>query len=172
MSRGRAGLARHARSSSAVAEALLPRAAMLVAGLVAGVSFIAQPLKFRAQDVPLAQLVSAGSAIFHGAHALQLLVLPLLLAAALRWRAHDGAAPALLAAASAALLLQLALMPAFDARVAALAAGQTLPPAPWLHVAYGALELAKLAALLAAGLRGCRVDDPAAPRAHPAGLPI
>lgn len=135
----------------AMVSQLVQRGAWLTAGVVIGVSFVAQALKFRAQDVPLAHLVSAGSAIFHGAHLLQLLLFAALGGLALAQTAPARRALGLLAVAMASLLLQFALMPAFDARVAALAAGTPLPPAPWLHGAYAALELLKVAALVAVG---------------------
>jgi len=146
---------------------LIPRGAMLTAGSVIGISFVAQPLKFRADDVPLAHLVSAGSAIFHGSHALQWVVLSALVVLALLRPAETRGALGLLFAALGSLLMQIALMPAFDQRVEALAAGQPAAPAAGLHLAYVALELVKLAALLRVGtqghgiLEGTRPDVPA-----------
>ena len=78
---------------------LIPRCAMLTAGTVIGISFVAQPLKFRAGDVPLAHLVRAGSAIFHGSHALQLVVLSALVLLALLPRAQARGALGLLSTA-------------------------------------------------------------------------
>jgi ABC-type xylose transport system permease subunit len=139
---------------------LIPRVAMLTAGAVIGISFVAQPLKFRADDVPLAHLVRAGSAIFHGSHALQLVVLCALVVLALLRLAETRGALGMLVAALGSLLMQIALMPAFDRRVEALAAGQPAVPAAGLHLAYVALELVKLAALLSVGGlgRGIRED--------------
>lgn len=133
---------------------LVSRIALLTAGTVIGISFVAQPLKFRADDVPLAHLVRAGSAIFHGSHALQLAVLCGLVLLALLTRARG--ALGLLIAALGSLLVQVALMPAFDLRVEALAAGQPQAPAAALHMAYVACELLKLASLVIVGCSGRR----------------
>jgi hypothetical protein len=146
---------------------LVPRVATLTAGSVIGISFVAQPLKFRADDVPLAHLVRAGSAISHGSHALQGVVLCALVALALLRPAATRGALGWLIAALGSLLLQSALMPAFDRRVEALAAGQPAGPAAGLHLAYVALELVKLASLLRLGglelgiRNGTRSDRPA-----------
>lgn len=142
---------------------LIPRCAMLTAGTVIGISFVAQPLKFRAGDVPLAHLVRAGSAIFHGSHALQLVVLSALVLLALLPQAQARGALGLLSTALVSLLVQIALMPAFDLRVEALAAGQPQAPAAGLHLAYVALELLKLAALLSVGWRDRGIRDNARP---------
>ncbi len=133
---------------------LVPRIALLTAGTVIGISFVAQPLKFRADDVPLAHLVRAGSAIFHGSHALQLAVLCGLVLLALLPRTRARSALGLLIAALGSLLVQIALMPTFDLRVEALAAGQPQAPAAGLHMAYVACELIKLASLLGVGCSG------------------
>lgn len=131
-----------------VASRLLATLATLAAGVVTWVSFLAQPAKFAAADVPLAHLVSAGSAIFHTSHRVQAVVLLMLAVVALAARRRDAAPWVALAGATAALAPQAALMPIFDARVLALARGLVPSPQPLLHVAYVALELAKVAALL------------------------
>jgi hypothetical protein len=131
-----------------MASRLLSTFAALAAGLVTGVSFLAQPAKFGAADVPLAHLVSAGSAIFHTSHTAQAVVLPMLAVVALAARRRDAASWVALAGATAALAAQAALMPIFDARVLALTRGEALAPQPLLHIAYVVLELGKVAALL------------------------
>jgi hypothetical protein len=122
--------------------------AVFTAGMVVGISFLAQPVKFMAADVPLAQQVRIGSVIFHASHGAQAALLAALSMAMamtgqsrlLLWCAWGGAL--------AALAVQVALlMPPLDARVAAISAGRSLSPEPSLHVGYAGLELAKVAAL-------------------------
>ncbi len=153
--------------------------AVLTVGVVVGISFVAQPVKFSAADVALAQQVRIGSVIFHASHKVQLallfatvlallltrpLVLPLALpsalaAAAAHRRAHALGPFAGLAVAGAALALQwLWLMPLLDERVAALSSGPAPLPQAWLHLAYAALEIGKLFGLLALAWQALSTD--------------
>jgi hypothetical protein len=135
-------------------EKLVRQTATLAAGLVIRVSFVAQPLKFRAAGVHLRDLVQVGSVIFHGSRALQAALLTALFALALTPRRRDAGPWLGSGTALAALALQLASMPSLDLRVAALASGQPLPPGPPLHAAYVLLELVKVAAPLTVAWRG------------------
>jgi hypothetical protein len=123
--------------------------AALTAGIVIGISFLAQPVKFTAAEVSLAQQVRIGSVIFHASHKVQAALL-VALAISITTATGPRAVPwAVWAAAVAALAAQvLLLMPPLDTRVAAISAEQSLPPLPWLHAAYAGLELAKVVALL------------------------
>jgi hypothetical protein len=123
--------------------------ATLTIGVVVGISFIAQPAKFSAADVTLAQQVRIGSVIFHASHKVQAVLL-LALALVLVWGARRTLSPwAAGVTAASALALQVAwLMPLLDVRVASLSAGQNLAPQRWLHLGYIVLDLLKLAALL------------------------
>jgi hypothetical protein len=124
--------------------------AALTAGVVVGVSFIAQPVKFTAAGVGLAEQVRIGSVIFHASHKVQLALLLVLVAAVLAKRVDRLRSLIWLAVAVAALAAQwFWLMPLLDSRVAELSAGQTPAPNLWLHGAYVALEVSKLLALLA-----------------------
>lgn len=124
--------------------------AALMVGVVIGISFIAQPVKFSAADVALAQQVRIGSVIFHASHQVQAVMLVSLAAAILLTRLNSGGVWSAMAVASASLSAQaMFLMPRLDARVIALSAGQVLAPQPSLHVAYAALEVTKLLALAA-----------------------
>lgn len=122
---------------------------LLLAGMLCGVSLLAQPAKFAAQDVPLAQLVTAGAAIFHVSHVTQFVALM-----PLTWFSPSGklnrpAAWACLAVFAAALMLQhVWLLPALNEKLAALRAHQPRLPSPH-HGIYVALELLKISALLA-----------------------
>jgi hypothetical protein len=142
-----------------VAARLLSTLAALTTGVVAGVSFLAQPAKFAAADVPLAHLVSAGSAIFHASHHVQVALLLVLAIVSVLARRRDATSWLTLAGATVALAAQAALMPVLDARVLALARGEALAPQPLLHVAYVALEVAKVAALLTLAWRARASTD-------------
>jgi hypothetical protein len=139
---------------------LLLVAAVVTAGLVLGISFVAQPVKFSAPGVALAQQVRIGSVIFHASHAVQgVLLLALVLAIALApalvpaWTAKVGpwawvALGAGVGIAAMSLALQsVGLMPLLDERVAALGRGQVVPSEPWLHLSYVGLEVTKLLGL-------------------------
>lgn len=139
---------------------LLLVAAVVTAGLVLGISFVAQPVKFSAPGVALAQQVRIGSVIFHASHTVQWVLLLALvgaigLAPALVpvWTAQVGpwawmtlGVGAGIATLSLALQSQ-GLMPLLDERVAALGRGQTVPSEPWLHLSYVGLEVTKLLGL-------------------------
>jgi hypothetical protein len=122
--------------------------ATLTVGVVVGISFIAQPVKFTAADVALAQQVRIGSVIFHTSHKVQavlLLAVAIVLMSSGRQAATTWVAVAL---ALTALALQMAwLMPPLDARVVALTAGQSPASQGWLHISYIGLDLLKLGAL-------------------------
>lgn len=141
------------------------------AGVVAGVSFLAQPAKFLAGDVLLAPLVSVGSVIFHVSHRVQCVLLLALMAALAAARLRPLAPWMLFGVACAALAAKAALMPVFDERVLALAAGHALPPRPLLHAAYVALEALKVAALLALAWRASAATAVAHQQDHPSAQP-
>ena len=138
---------RHAEACLGWAEAL----PLLALGMIAGVSFLAQPAKFLTPELSLSQLVSVGSTLFGASHAVQWGWLVVLGIAVPRAKAHKALAWALLTGFAVMLgLQQFGLMPPLEARLVALKQG--LQPEPsLLHVAYIALEAIKLAALLALG---------------------
>ena len=131
---------------------------LLALGMIAGVSFLAQPAKFLTPELSLAQLVSVGSTLFGVSHAVQWGWLVLLAFVVPRAKAQKALAWALLAGFALTLgLQQFGLMPPLEARLVALKQG--LQPEPsLLHVAYIALEVIKLAALL--GLSAMRRAAP------------
>jgi hypothetical protein len=141
-----------------MAETLRGRAAhalpLIAFGAIAGVSFLAQPAKFLTPDLTLAQLVSVGSTLFDASHGFQLAVLLLLLAVVPGTKARPPTAWALLGVFALALCFQqFGLMPPLEARLMQLKQG--LQPAPsLLHASYIALELLKLACLLALAWMG------------------
>lgn len=146
-------------SARAAALILIPA---VWAGLLAGVSFIATPVKFAAPSLELPVALDVGRVTFGlfsriewGAAAV--LLAALLLAGLPRRRS--------LAAAWLVLLLALQglwLLPALDARVALVIAGTPAPPS-WHHGLYAGAELLKLVTLSGLALAGLRV-----PRRAPA----
>lgn len=120
------------------------------AGLVAGISFIAAPLKFTAPHITVPLGLGLGRIVFAALNKVELaLAAAALLSAA--WRRAPAHLWAALAILSVVLLLQtLWLLPALDLRATALLAGH--PPLPGnLHKTYIGLEVIKLLTLLLAG---------------------
>ncbi len=124
-------------------------------GLLIGVSFIATPVKFSAPTLDLGPALDVGRVTFglfskveRGVAAV--LVLTTVLARFPPWR---SAGIGLLAIALG--LQAFWILPALDARVAAVIAG-TPPPPSWHHAWYAGLEVVKTCALLALALAGAR----------------
>jgi len=116
------------------------------AGAMLGVSFLAAPAKFTVAALTLPVALEVGRATFHLFHGVELG----LLAAMALLAALPGGRAAILPVLGLCLLVlaqQLGLTPAMDARIAAIAAGEAVPPSRH-HLAYVALELGKLALAL------------------------
>jgi len=149
---------RSTRPSKAVASlddrrADLGRALALIwAGMVLGVSFLATPVKFLAPSLSLPIALDVGRHTFRTFGRLEMALSALLglrAAASERQQGPLALAPGLLVLAQA-----LWLRPRLDARTRQIAQnGVTTPPSSGLHPAYVACEVAKLAALLTLGLR-------------------
>lgn len=123
----------------------------LAFGLVAGISLLAQPVKFLTPGLTLAQLVSVGATIFKASHIAQAALFGLIALVVPRRKLARGQGWLYLAGAVTALAIQQTiLMPPMDTRLALMQAG-TQPPPSWHHAAYVALELFKLAALFLLG---------------------
>ncbi|HWO19809.1 MAG TPA: hypothetical protein VNO30_13580 [Kofleriaceae bacterium] len=138
---------RRARLAAAV-----PVVALLWAGLVLGVSFLATPVKFQAPSLSLAVGLDVGRHTFAASHQVQLLLAAILLGAAALARAPRGALVLFATAAVVLLAQHLALLPVLDARAQIWIDGGT-PDGPSPHVAYVALEALKVLLLIAASLR-------------------
>lgn len=123
--------------------------ALLWAGLVLGVSFLATPVKFLAPSLSLPIALDVGRTTFHvsilceAALALSLLGLVLLRRPVSRTIVVMAAAAAIIVA-----LQYFWLLPALDLRVAQVIAGNP-PPASSLHVFYIVADALKLVLLLA-----------------------
>lgn len=133
------------------AEAGLAAAALLWAGMVLGVSFLATPAKFLAPSLDLPTALDVGRHTFGVFIPVEIAFA--VLGAALALVAMPGRwGTAAVAAICGVVALQAAwLRPALDARVGIVLAGGVPPEAP-LHALYIGLEAVKLAALLALGI--------------------
>lgn len=133
-----------------VLDRLSERLILLWAGLSVGVAFLATPVKFLAPSLTLPVALDVGRhtfSIYNQAELALLFVLILLGVRSRLWprRYLALAAPGVIVAVQATWLI-----PALDARVSAILAGQT-PPASSLHALYIGAELAKVLWLLAFG---------------------
>ena len=116
-------------------------------GMVIGVSFVATPVKFMAPSLELATALEVGRVTFFVFSRLEWLLA--LAAVALATVIPAPRALAItLAVLVAILVIQTGwLLPALDARVAAVLNGEILPPS-WHHSVYALLEAGKAALLL------------------------
>ncbi|OJY38711.1 MAG: hypothetical protein BGP06_08995 [Rhizobiales bacterium 65-9] len=121
-------------------------AATLWAGMLIGVSFIATPVKFLAPSLTLPVALDVGRQTFLLFSRIEIGCAAALLLFTLLG-ARRFAAIAIAALLAAAVGAEVAwLLPALDARVSAIIAGQSPPPSQ-LHLMYVMLEAAKLALL-------------------------
>ena len=133
--------------------AAIPYGLFLWAGTLLGVSFIATPAKFLAPSLPLAQALDVGRWTFHVLALIEwgLVAVFLLIAFAQPPGPARHALLALLFLIGVVLALEtFALRPLLDVRADRIARGEQLEPS-YLHKAYIALELVKVAAISAAG---------------------
>jgi hypothetical protein len=128
------------------------------AGLLLGVSFVATPAKFLAPSLPLPQALDVGRWTFHVLTWIEAPMTAVLAAVVfVAWQRVTPGARLMalcLAGIAAALAVQtFNVRPYLDARVLRIMAGE-LVPADRMHTLYIALEAAKLAFILTAGLVG------------------
>ena len=128
--------------------------ALLWAGMLIGVSWLATPVKFAAPSLTMPVALDVGRVTFHLFNRIEWGLAILLLAGTFVHRAR-GRLPLLFAAVTAALVLlqTVWLLPVLDERVAVVIAGGT-PPESMLHLWYILIEAVKLVLLLAIGLIG------------------
>lgn len=115
-------------------------------GVVAGISLVAQPVKFHTPELMTPQLVAVGATIFHGSHVVQWGLLLALFIIVPRRKASLRAALAISISALILATQQFVLTPMLEARLMLMKAGQPLPGSS-LHGWYIALEIVKLASL-------------------------
>ncbi len=126
-------------------------------GLVVGVSFIATPVKFRAESLTLPVALDVGRTTFHLFGKVEWALTVILAVAAYLVRDQLSLADwALVGLVVMIIVLQGGwLIPRLDVRVAAVIADQPLPPSH-LHTVYAGAEAVKAIALLLLGLWSAR----------------
>jgi hypothetical protein len=129
---------------------LAAAAAFVWFGMVAAISFLETPLKFRAPGITVPLGLGIGRLVFKALNIAESVLAVLLLVALATGRA-DGRAwiPAVIATACLAIQMA-ALRPRLDRRAAAIIAGDQIARSR-LHLGYVALELIKAVTLLTAG---------------------
>ena len=119
-------------------------------GMVLAISFLETPLKFRAPGITLPLGLGIGRLVFRARNTIEITLAAILLAALLTYR-PGVSGWALLGIAGALLATQTGLLrPRLDRRARQIITGQTPPPSR-PHLAYIALEILKVAALIALG---------------------
>jgi hypothetical protein len=138
---------------SGLCAAALIAVALLWAGMLIGVSWIATPVKFAAASLTMPVALDVGRVTFHLFNTIEWALAVLLLIVAFIGRAR--VMPFLFSAVIAVLILlqTIWLLPLLDERVAMVIAGGTPPPSS-LHLWYVIIEAMKLVLLLAIGLVG------------------
>ncbi len=123
--------------------------ALIWAGLLLGVSFLATPVKFTAPGLTLPVALEVGHVTFALFSLIEWVLGALLLLSASLGSSRARLAVAALVSSIVA-LQALWLLPALDLRVAAVVAGAPLPPSSH-HTLYAAAEAIKLVLLLGSG---------------------
>ncbi len=121
-------------------------------GLVLGVSFLATPIKFRAESLTLPVALDVGRTTFHAFGKLEWALTIALILLSVRARANFEPLDWMLVGLVAAIVIAQAvwLIPRLDLRVAAIIDGETLPSSH-LHTVYAGAEFAKALLLLLIG---------------------
>jgi hypothetical protein len=134
-----------------VATAVTIAATFVWLGMVLAISFLEAPLKFRAPDVTLRIGLGIGRLVFRALNTAEA-ILAIAIVTSLAVHRPRTSALALLAAAIAALAVQLVFIrPSLTRRSDAVLAGQDAPRSH-AHQAYIALEALKVIALLVGGI--------------------
>jgi len=124
-----------------------PAIALLWAGLLVGVSFLATPIKFTAASLTLPVALDVGRVTFHLLVKFEWIALALLLATAMSARLPLWHFVPIVMIAACLLVQTFGLLPPLDARVAAIIAGEPVSKSS-LHLVYVACEGIKLVLLL------------------------
>ncbi|GLS19183.1 hypothetical protein GCM10007874_22000 [Labrys miyagiensis] len=132
-------------------EALGACGLLLWGGLTIGVAFIGTPAKFLAPTLTLPVALDVGRHTFAIYNEVELVLVVALAVIALR-TSQPAVLRALILPAAIVLSETFWLIPALDVRVAAILAGQQMPPSH-LHFVYVAVEAAKTMALIVLGGR-------------------
>jgi len=114
--------------------------ALIWLGMLIGVSFLATPIKFVVGDLSLPVALQVGQATFHLFAKVEWALAAVLTgASAFPWRTRPIVLIITLAIAVGVIAQTLWLLPALDARVASIVAGETPPPSAH-HMLYAGLE--------------------------------
>jgi len=137
-----------------IADALSLAIALVWAGMLIGVSFVATPIKFSAPGLSLPVALEVGRVTFHLFTRIEWGLAAVLFLASVSGTSWVRSTLAVLLAG--VVVAQAAwLLPALDARLAATVAGNPPPPSSY-HMLYALAEAAKLLLLVAAGVFGLR----------------
>ena len=132
-------------------------------GMILGVSFLAAPVKFQAESLTLPVALDVGRVTFQAFDRLEWLWAAALVVVAIRDGRHgrlDRGGVAWIGVILVIVVVQSAVfLPALDARVALVLAGEILPPSP-LHTISGVAEVLQVLALLWLGARTPGRDRP------------
>ncbi|UYZ57994.1 hypothetical protein [Hymenobacter latericus] len=138
------------RSSHNTFALLLVLALFVWAGMVAAISFMEAPLKFTAPNITVVLGVGIGRIVFHALNKAELVLSVVALLSAGVLGVPSRIWLALLTVVMVLLAQTLWLLPALDARAAALLAGSPNPPSSQ-HLTYVVLEAVKLIGLIISG---------------------
>ena len=130
---------------------MLNRLALLYAGVLMGVSFVATPAKFLVEEIPRSDLLLVGRATFD---VFQWVELAFILVLIVGTRCIHRMRMLVAGLALMVVFQQVVIRPILDERLLAMYAGQSVLPAHW-HTVYGVLEGLKLGVLLVMGFRRC-----------------
>jgi hypothetical protein len=136
--------------------------ALVWAGMVLGISFLATPAKFLAPSLPLPVALDVGRQTFRIFGRVEVALAALLGLGAVAARPIQllDLAPGAIVATQA-----LWLRPRLNKRTQQVVAGQLVPGSSWLHSTFVSCEVVKLAALLAIGLSSAWLTTPRVERA-------
>lgn len=132
-------------------------------GMVLAISFLEAPLKFRAPGITVPLGLGIGRLVFRALNFAEISLAALFTLALVAWR-PSGPGWAMLAAAWLLLAVQVGVLrPRLDRRAAGIVAGRTPPPSRQ-HLAYIALEAAKIPLLVVLGAALIAAALPCTPR--------
>lgn len=164
-------VAMNAPLSSPVNPQRLPRIllaawALLWAGVIVGMSFLATPIKFTAPALTLPVALQVGMVTFVLLQKVNWVAL--LVSAVLVWLAQSKSAKALwLVLLILEIFIDSVVLPPLNARVALYFGTAPIPPGTWHHAAYGIIEVARVLLLLLLAFvclrQAMRNDSAAAP---------
>jgi len=126
---------------------LLAAWALLWAGVILGMSFLATPIKFTAPALTLPVALQVGMVTFVLLQKVNWVAL--IVAAVLTWLAQSKAAKAIwLVLLTLEIFIDSVILPPLSARVALYFGTAPIPPGTWHHMAYGIIEVARVLLLM------------------------